>query len=169
MALTQMLSRLPLLALPLLCALTGCSAFQIKDPASEKYRPSDPGYLAGAQSMEVYQKVRQAKAQNGIVLEVVGDSEPVRVLPLPPGGQSVFVSNLLEQTGVLQKIGALDAVLYRSSPSSIEGVRMEVRMGKNHRSVQPESDYALQPGDRLRVKKHEIDSLQGILKVAGVL
>jgi hypothetical protein len=101
----------------------------------------------------VYQGTKQAKANGGIVLQVVGDEMPVRVLPLPADGQSVYVSQLLTQSGVKKQLGAFNATLFRHSTGSIGGMPMECKMTKDGENVRPESDYALQPGDRLRVEK----------------
>ena len=97
----------------------------------------------------------------------MGDKQPIRVLPLPPEGQSVFVSTLLNDTGVLEKLGTIDATLYRNSPHTIGGIRMEVKMTPGHNAVRPESDYALRPGDRLHVRKVEHAALTSL--VSGVL
>ncbi|MDG2221638.1 MAG: hypothetical protein P8L85_09670 [Rubripirellula sp.] len=115
----------------------------------------------GSVSEQAYHGVRQAKSQHAVVLEVVGDSEPVRVLPLPPG-KTVYVSNLLEDTGVAKKLGAIEATLYRSEADSIGGLPMEVRVASDGRTVRPESDYALRPGDRLRVAEGTNPILEGL-------
>ena len=102
---------------------------------------------------KIYYAVRQAKAENGVVLQVIGDASTVRVLPLPEGDRTVYVSELLTQTGVIEKLGHVDATLHRPSDESISGVPMEIKMGRSRDNVQPSSDYALQPGDRLTVRK----------------
>jgi hypothetical protein len=116
----------------------------------------------------LYRKVQQASSQNAIVLQVLGDDAPVRVLPLPPDGKSVFVSDLLVQTGVLAKLESIEATLFRNSAEALGGVRMEVKMSPEGDEVRPESDYALQPGDRLRVNKRQFNSLEQLLKAVGL-
>jgi hypothetical protein len=136
------------------------------DPHS-KYVGMEVGFEADASlSQEIYNKVRPARAQNSSGVQVVGDDEPLRVLPLPPEQKSVFVSDLLKQTGVQQKFGAVDAVLYRPAPGSASGLRMVVQMSKGKRTVAPESDYALKPGDRLRVEKAPHPGIQQLLEMA---
>lgn len=117
----------------------------------------------GAESEEMYYKVREAAATNAVVLEVLGDKQRLRVLPLPADGKAVFVSNLLNDTGVLEKLGTVDAVLYRDSPQSIGGIRMDVKMTSSYDAVRPESDYALRPGDRLQVRKVEFAALNQLI------
>ena len=142
-------------------SISGCSSFQVPDALSLVRPKSQPAYVgidgayqAGTvEPQAIYNKVREARAQNSIVLQIIDDESPARVLPLPPGEKTVFVSDLLKQTGVLQKLGRVNAVLYRHSDQSIGGLRMEVKMDSTNRSIRPESDYALQAGDRLRVKK----------------
>lgn len=143
----------------LLPVLTGCGSLTIPHTAFSKAAP-DP-YGAQANGFEgdpsiaekLYHATRTAQAQNSVVLQVVGDSDPARILPLPPEGQTVYVSQLLNQTGVMKRFGGVHATLYRYSPSVIGGVRMAVKMSKDGSSVRTESDYALQPGDRLKVEE----------------
>lgn len=139
--------------------LAGCTSFNV--PGTAFYLPSNPDYQSVSSSLDLghavqekaYYAVRQAKAENGVVLEVVGDSNPARVMPLPSGKQSVYVSDLLKETGVMDKLETVGATLYRYTPGTVNGVPMEVQMIDSCTAVRPESDYALQAGDRLRVWK----------------
>ncbi len=150
---------------------TGCTTLNLpvltfSKPASSEYRSVDPGFqLEPLNSEQAYYSVRQARSQNAIVLEVAGDSTPVRVLPLPPGEKSVFVSDLLNQTGIQKKFGSLQATLFRYSPESIGGLRMDVKMAPDGRSVRAVSDYALHAGDRLRVSKAANPGLKGLVNM----
>ncbi len=119
----------------------------------------------GSMDMESYRKIREATAQNAVVLQVEHDEQPVRVLPLPAGGQSVFVSELLTQTGLLRKLGAVDATLYRPSPNSITGTRMKIQF-KDDGSVDPISDYGLRPGDRVQVCKRSDSAIKSLVDMA---
>ncbi|MBB3207202.1 hypothetical protein FHS27_003021 [Rhodopirellula rubra] len=176
---TTMLPQLLCVGLAILpMGLTGCSMFPgaaIKMPAltalgtgaapsasvqQENYVPVgvNASLPSSTFTQEVYQSVRNAKANNSIVLQILDDDVPIRVLPLPNGesgaGQSVFVSTLLEQTGVMRKLGKVQAALYRPSPSSFEGVRMDVLfVDRAPDQIRPESDYSLRPGDRLVIAK----------------
>jgi hypothetical protein len=127
---------------------SGCSALNKAslDPMIEGAAP-----LQGSDSAELYQRIRQAKTQNSIVLQVQGDSEPVRILPLPPDGRAVFVSDLLRQTGVQEKMGRMHVVVYRSSPVDFAGAKMDVRFDESGETVRPETDYHLQSGDRIKI------------------
>ncbi|QDT02725.1 hypothetical protein K227x_11030 [Rubripirellula lacrimiformis] len=150
---------------------TGCSTIHI--PSSPFSHPSSEldGYagmegvpqLPSTEAEEVYNAVRQARSQGGIVLHVPGDSPPTRVLPLPTDGRSVYISNLLKQTGVQKKLGTIEATLFRHSATSIAGIPLECKMDDDAYSVRPEFDYALQPGDRLRVKKATHPAIQGFV------
>ncbi|WP_182868050.1 hypothetical protein [Stieleria mannarensis] len=119
----------------------------------------------GALTEEAYHKIRQAKTQNAVVLQVAGDEQPVRVLPLPTGQQSVFVSELLTQTGVLKKLGDVQATLYRPSPDSIAGVRMDIKFADDG-TVEPTSDYGLRPGDRVQVQPITTTPIESLVKMA---
>jgi len=109
--------------------------------------------LQGSESADAFQRMRQAKSQNAIVLQVEGDSEPIRVLPLPPDGRPVFVSDLLRQTGVQEKMNRMLVTVHRSSPVDYEGAKMDVRFEEDGDAIRPETDYALQSGDRIRIRK----------------
>lgn len=111
----------------------------------------------------MYKKVREAKAQNSIVLQIAGAEPPIRVLPLPPEGQSVFVSDLLNQTGVVKELGRIDATLYRDAPGMPAGIKMAVKMSHDHEQVRPESDYSLRAGDRLSIQKARAPAMNGLL------
>jgi hypothetical protein len=152
----------------LIISLTGCSTFEM--PNSPFARPANSPYLSMSPSLDVkngvqeqaYYAVRQAKAENSIVLEVVGDSNPARLMPLPSGGKSVYVSDLITETGVLTKLEAINATLYRYAVGSLNGMPMEVRMSTDRTTVRPESDYALQAGDRLRVSQASNPAVQSL-------
>ena len=152
-----------------LAGLTGCSALNLGGgPFS---RPDSPTFngreidLSQHASLteESYRRVRQAKSENAIVLQIDGDKSPVRILPLPPDGTAVYVSQLLKQTGLLKKLGSVDAVLYRDSVAMIGGVPMDIRMTPDGEAVRPETDYVLQPGDRISVRKAASPAMQGLL------
>ncbi len=152
---------------------TGCTSLKLPNNAFSK--PSSPEYQGGgidsgfeldqSSGEQTYHSVRQARAQNAIVLQVAGDSTPARVLPLPPGQKSVFVSDLLKQTGVQKKLGSVKATLFRYSTDTIGGQPMEVKMAPDGRSVRPVSDYALHAGDRLRVSKAASPAMKGLVNM----
>jgi hypothetical protein len=140
-----------------------------------KPKPRSPYQLAdgselpvagdGSMTMEAYQKIREAKAQNAVVLQVAGDEQPVRLLPLPPPGQkSVFVSELLNQTGVLEALSPIEATVYRPSPESISGIKMNIRFGEDG-TVDPASDYGLRPGDRVHVRQIKTTAWESLVEM----
>jgi protein involved in polysaccharide export with SLBB domain len=47
-------------------------------------------------------------------------------------------------------------------------LRMEVKMSPDFSTVKPECDYALQPGDRLRVSRASSSALNQLFEVAGL-
>jgi hypothetical protein len=147
-------------------AAQGCTSIDLpKSPFAKntrEYQGVDSSFDGGQSSVseKVYLAVRQAKAENGVVLQVIGDADPARVLPLPPGKHSVYVSELLVQTGVAKKLGSISATLFRHSTDSIGGIPMEVKMEKDAATVRPESDYALQAGDRLMVTEANHPAMQ---------
>jgi hypothetical protein len=157
----------------LVAGSTGCNSINLPTFSAFSLGQSEPNYVSLGGGFEldstgseaVYYKVREARSQNSIVLQVVGDDPPIRILPLPPGQKSVFVSTLLKQTGVQKKLGAIDAVLFRHAKGTIGGIRMVVRMSPDKSTVRPETDYALKAGDRLRVEKAPNPSLQKLIDI----
>ena len=146
----------------LIAGSTGCTSLKLPEfnagafgsQKSPVYEHSDPtGAWGTSDAEQAYHAVRQAKNQQAIVLHLPGAKKPIRLIPLPQNGQTVYVSSLLTQAGVSDKLGPVDATLFRASSESIGGLRMDVKMASNGREVRPESDYALRPGDRLVVVK----------------
>jgi hypothetical protein len=130
-------------------------------------------------TQDVYHAVRKAKQTNSIVLQVVGDSEAIRILPLPdvsdsaissnPSGSAkgIFVSTLLNQTGVLNEFRKVQVAVFRPSPSSFEGVRMDVLFeSRGKHQIRPESDYSLHSGDRVVVRKDDGMSIDSLVDIA---
>jgi hypothetical protein len=147
----------------------GCTALRLPavlpfgQEQDSQYISGDGSPLHASEGEMMYKKVREAKSQNAIVLQIAGAEPPIRVLPLPPEGQTVFVSDLLNQTGVLEEFGRIDATLYRDAPGMPAGVRMAVKMNRDHDQVRPESDYSLRSGDRLSVQKAKSPAMNGLL------
>lgn len=142
----------------------------LKSDAGSAYRMADgsshsPMTGGGSMSMEAYQRIKQAKEQNAIVLQVSGDEAPIRVLPLPNGKSSVFVSELLTQTGLQSKFGAVNATVYRAAPDSIAGIRMDVKMSSDG-TIEPSYDYALRAGDRIEVSQRVTSGLSSLVDMA---
>lgn len=164
MRLAQLLCLIATVAL----SCNGCALISNNPMAgSAEGLQADPrGTLKPNASAETFQKVKQAKRENAVVLQIQGEAEPVRVLPLPREGQSVYVSDLLTQTGVFRKFGRVDAELYRNSTNLMDGVRMKVNI-RGGDTIAPETDYALRPGDRLLVRRAPAttfgDAFEGVL------
>jgi hypothetical protein len=139
------------IAIGAMAIVPGCNVFAMKDKAY----PNGEFALQSSDSADVFKRVREAKSQNSVVVQVVGDNNPVRVLPLPPDDRSVFVSDLLKQTGLRDKIGPMRVTLYRANSHSPMGIPMEVKFTTRGGDVRPDADYALQAGDRIRITKDD--------------
>jgi hypothetical protein len=145
---------------------SGCTTLKLPSLTTnnpEYQNPEAIAQLGTSNSEQVYHGVRQAKAQNAIILQVVGAKTPIRMLPLPTDGRSVFLSDLMKQAGVANQLGAMQAKLFRSSADSIGGLPMDVKMGMDGKSVKPETDYALRPGDRIQVQKALSPAMRGLV------
>ncbi|WP_404309987.1 hypothetical protein [Neorhodopirellula lusitana] len=194
--------RLKLLVLLMACFAPGCSLFSMptmkmpdvsgsmmgglesagviqSDEPGDSYLPvgGNVSLQSSSFTQDVYQAVRKAKESNSIVMQVVGDQEPIRVLPLPAAADisaangtmptGIFVSTLLKQTGVIKKLGRVEAALYRPSPASFEGVRMDIQFSPRQKDqIRPESDYALRPGDRIIIRRDERVGFDSLVDLA---
>ncbi len=149
-----------LLAIGLLIPLTGCSLFGKQSPKSLE----DAGVsLEGSSSAEAYKRLKQAKSQNAIVLQIDGDSMPIRILPLPHDGRPVFVSDLLTQTGIQEKMGRVLVTVYRTADDGFSSARMDVKFDGKGDKVRPECDYSLRAGDRIRILEDPSNGFTGLL------
>lgn len=156
----QQVALMTVVAFGLLMPLTGCSVFGKHAPKSLE----DSGVaLEGSSSAEAYKRLKQAKSQNAIVLQVDGDSMPIRVLPLPHDGQPVFVSDLLTQTGIQDKMGRVLVTVYRTGDDGFSSARMDVKFDDKGEKVRPECDYSLRAGDRIRILEDPSNGLTGLL------
>lgn len=113
-------------------------------------------------AVDQYQAVAKARENNAVVLQVLGAKEPSRIIPLPNDGNTVYVSMLLQQSGVTKEFSAVDATLYRNSTDIMSGVKMGVRFLPKSTQPVPECDYAIQPGDRLEVQEKKISPLDAM-------
>ena len=155
-----MLARLQLslvsLALGLCCALGGCSLLQGGADSDQASLLQTTGVA------DQFQAVAKAKQNNAVVLHVIGAKEPSRIIPLPNDGTTVYVSMLLNQSGVTKDFGLIDATLHRNGTDIMSGVKMAVRFIPKSKTVVPECDYALQPGDRLEIQEKKISPLEAM-------
>jgi hypothetical protein len=147
------------------CTLLDQTSLPFTSAESSPYHGLD-GELQPQVSMseQIYHSVRRARVENAVVLQVDGGGG--RILPLPADRQSVYVSNLLKQAGVIKRLGRIEVTLYRHSPEAIGGIRMAVTMSKDGKTVRPETDYALQAGDRVLVQKSSSPLFQGLLGIS---
>lgn len=129
-----------------LLGLGGCNLLEFRPLGGNQSLASDT-----QATEDLYRRLREAQSQNAVLVQVLGDSTPLRVLPLPPENRSIFVSQLLQQTGILDKFGAVEVTVYRATPGMPGGVPMEVRFNPKTGDIRPDCDYALRPGDRIRV------------------
>jgi len=139
------------IAIAAVATAPGCNVFGKKDNAQS----SGEFAVQASDSADVFKRVREAKSQNSVVVQVIGDSTPVRVLPLPPEEHSVFVSDLLKQTGLQESFGPMRVTLYRTNSQAPMGIPMEVKFTARGGDVRPEADYAIQAGDRIRISKDD--------------
>jgi hypothetical protein len=139
----------------------GCSAVPATMLPPSLLQPSTPQKdllsLQPPAAGNQFEAVAKAQQQNAVVLQIVGSETPSRIIPLPAGGQTVRVSDLLRQSGISDEMSRIRATLYRNSTDAMSGVRMGIRFQGQSCQVLPEYDYTLRPGDRLEVAELELN------------
>ncbi len=148
----------PLLAFCLLN--TGCASLALF-PSDDSDAPNE-ATLHESPEAAMFRAVQTARQTNSIVLQVEGAEKPMRVIPLPTDGKTVFMNDLLRQTGLKSKYNGLDIVLLRSGAGEMDGVKMAVTFDGKGR-VSTGTDYALRPGDRIMVRKVLNSTIQNVL------
>jgi|GEM_PF-3774100 len=146
---------------------TGCSMFMGAN--GDTMAAAKP--LEASEEVREYEKLVRARRENAIVLEVANDGAGGRVLPLPAGGQPVFLNDLLTQTGVAKKMGSMAITLYRIPERGGGLMPMKARWDADKNCVDPATDYALRAGDRVYVERASgsglLDSILGALGPLG--
>lgn len=148
----------------LACCLlsTGCASLALFPGTENESDVESEPRLNESPEAAMFRAVQTARQTNSIVLQVEGADKPMRVIPLPTDGKTVFMNDLLRQTGLKSRYNSLDIVLFRSSGTEMDGVKMAVTFDKSGR-VNTGTDYALRPGDRITVRKVLNSTIQNVL------
>ncbi len=134
----------------------GCSLLG----TSDKLQPAGSSYGASLQpSVEAmaFQKTQQAASLNAAVIQFEGDKSGPKLLKLPPPGQPVYLAGLLEQIDATSN-GKIAVTVWRSTPDAPSGAKLAVRFKRNGK-VDPLTDYAILPGDRISISPANEDLL----------
>lgn len=150
--------------LPLLL-LTACGCSLVQPSSSDLSTTT----LEASHDVATYQQIAAARRGNNVVLQVEGDEQTFRVLPLPNTGHPVFLSDLLDQTGLTNTFGRMAVDVYRNSADTVDGIKMGVDFHPDTGEMMPTSDYALRPGDRIAVAQDKAPLGRGMLnKLIGL-
>lgn len=145
----------------LLLALSGsgCSLWRNEKDLDNSMVP-----LRSASANDPLTAVLAARKSNSVVLHLAGAQieNPSRVIPLPPDGSPVFVSDLLRQSGLTEEYPRMQATLHRNATDAISGIRLGIRFAHRSNQVLPEHDYQLHPGDRLEVVEYQPNPLESL-------
>ncbi|WP_145089485.1 hypothetical protein [Rosistilla carotiformis] len=149
-------------ALLAFCLLnTGCASLTLF-PSTDN-DASKESTLSESPQAAMFRAIQTARQTNSIVLQVEGADKPMRVIPLPADGKTVFVNDLLRQAGLKTKYSGLDIVLFRTATGEMDGVKMAVTFDTKTGRVSTGTDYALRPGDRVTVRKVLNSTIQNVL------
>lgn len=140
-------------------SLSGCATLNLS-PAEEA--PETEAALTESPEVAMFRAVQMARQNHSIVLQVRGVEKPLRVIPLPEDGATVFMSDLVRQSGLSSKFGSMDITLFRSSEQELDGVKMAVTVDKSGR-VNTGTDYALRAGDRIVIRRGVNTAISGVL------
>lgn len=140
---------------------TGCASLALFPGAADD-RSSEPAPLKESPEAAMFRAVQTARQTGAIVVQVQGAEKPLKVIPLPTDGSTVFISDLIQQMDLKRRFSSLNVTLFRSTDHVMDGVKMAVTFNKAGH-VTTGTDYALRPGDRVTVR-HELHSaLQSVL------
>jgi hypothetical protein len=103
-----------------------------------------------------------AAAKNAVLIYLQGSKEP-KLFPLPPPGQTVLLSGLCKQTDLLSVFGSSEISLWRQTPEAPSGAKLQVRFTRKG-DIDPLTDYALRPGDRIFVQEGKADWLTRLVR-----
>jgi hypothetical protein len=142
----------------------GCSALTMRGNPDKAAKA-----LESSPEAREYEKLLQARRDNAIVLQINRDTAGGRVLPLPKNGEPVFLNDLLTQTGVGQKIGQMTLTVYRVPDRGGAPLKMQANWDANNNCVEPSTDYALRPGDRVVVENASTGLVDRVMQSIGPL
>ncbi len=157
------------LAATFLIGSVGCSQLQTRDTAAAvppegaagQAVKGDPTALKPSADAVAFQRVQNAAQLNAAVLYFEGDTGGPKLVKLPENGQPIYLSTLLEQIGASDKFGKLDVSVSRVTPEAPSGAKLAVRF-KRKGNVDPLTDYAILPGDRITIREAASDWLMGL-------
>ncbi|MEZ6089136.1 MAG: hypothetical protein R3C05_14130 [Pirellulaceae bacterium] len=140
----------------------GCASFTLS-PSLHDDEQQDVR-LTESPEAAMFRALQTARTSNAVVLQIEGAEKPLRVLPLPEDGTSVFMNDLIRQLNLNSKFGALDVTLFRSSGEVMDGVKMSVTFDRKTGRVNAGTDYALRPGDRITIRKVYTSTIQNFIE-----
>jgi hypothetical protein len=137
-------------AIAVLAGMPGCSLFQ--EQVSPRLTSEVlPGEAAGV-----------APQVDKFTVELRADSGKTAVVEQPISGE-LTVQQALEQSKALKRFKRMDIELYRPLPSG-GWHKMTLEFDRGSRTVPPEYDYAVLPGDRIVLIEDTSTFLDDILK-----
>lgn len=145
-----MIKALNLITLVALVSSTGCATLSLSPLSTDE--PDGEIRLKESPEARLFRTIETAREKNAIVLQVEGAEKPVRMIPLPADGKSVFMNDLVRQAGLIKRFGTPDVTLFRNGNQVMDGIKMKVLFDKKSKRVKPGTDYSLRPGDRIVVR-----------------
>jgi hypothetical protein len=140
------------MALALLAAAVGCQSVDSELAKKLGSLPESPGEAPAAPKAEV------AKFQ--VEVRESGKQPELKQFPLP---QTLYVQQVLDQSGVLRRFRRLKIEIYRQLPGG-RGHRLDVAFDRAEHRVPPGADYAIHPNDRIVITEDTSTLLDDMLE-----
>ena len=89
-----------------------------------------------------------------VVLDIRNGEQHMERIPLSPD-KPMFVSDVIKDAKLVERIGKIKVSVVRETTPSTPPVRMDVDFDSKGKEVMQEQNYALQPNDRVIVRKND--------------
>lgn len=137
--------------------VSGCSAFNFTPRKSTDALDLASLQRAGYQ-LDENGAIRTPHIKDGavgVILEVHNDGEPHHeMIPMRPD-KPLFVEDVVKDAKLVDRIGKIKVSIMRTTTPNMPPVRMDVGFDSKGKHVMQEQNYALQPNDRIVVRKND--------------
>jgi hypothetical protein len=90
----------------------------------------------------------------GVILEVHNGETHHEMIPMRPD-KPLFVEDVVKDAKLVERIGKIKVSIIRSTTPNAPPVRMDVGFDSKGKNVMQEQNYALQPNDRIIIRKND--------------
>ena len=143
--------------LPITLLLSGCTSlnqnYRNANASLDTTRMEAQGYNFDETGAQL--PIESKTSSNGsptVVLDVRNGKKHMERIPLSPE-KPLFVADLIKDANLAKRLGKIDVTVIRETTPMAPPVRMDVGFDSSGRNVMQEQNYALQPNDRVIVRK----------------